>query len=191
MNKIRQLSTLLVLSVLFLLATVGMTGCPAQGGIEKAAKTSLRLSDLTRDAIAATKTAYEGHVISLETKDKAAAQLDKLIAGGNTFNAAVIKANAAYKASGKADISTLRLLDTLLTTEVTTPFLSFLTLLGAVPPDKAPYLATAINALRAAILLIGSFVSKNTVEHLQPGYNDRTAYLHPLYRGNEIMLGRA
>lgn len=183
MNKIRQLCTMLVLAILFLVTTLGMTGCPAQGGIEKAAKTSLRLSDLTRDAIAATKTAYEGHVISLDTKDKAAAALDRLIAGGKTFNAAVIKANDAYKASGKADINTLRLLDSLLTTEVTKPFLDFLQLLGAVSSAQAPYLTTAINALRAAILLIGSFVSKNTVNLVDPLYNGHTAYLQ-----NGVML---
>lgn len=190
MNKIRQLCTMLVLSVLFLTATLGMTGCPSQGGIEKAAKTSLRLSDLTRDAIAATKKAYDGGIISLETKDKAAVQLDKLIAGGKTFNAAVIKANEAYKASGKADVSTLRLLDSLLTTEVTAPFLSFLQLLGAVSQGQAPYLLAAINALRAAILLIGSFVSVRTIKSLGAGYNndDRTAY-SPAYRGEVIFGG--
>lgn len=185
MNKILQFCTMLVLAALILVFTLGLTGCPSEQGIAKAAKTSLRLSDLTRDAVAATKTAYEGHIISLDTKDKAAAALDRLIAGGRTFNTAVIKANDAYKASGKADVSTLRLLDSLLTTEVTTPFLAFLQLLKAVTPEQAPYLFTAINALRAAILLIGSFVSQNTVRLVRTEYNDRAAYL----RNNEIMLG--
>ncbi len=182
----KGLFTALVLYALFLVSTLGLTGCPGgKAGIEKAAKTSLRLSQLTRDAIAATKTAFEGGLISLETKDKAAVQLDRLIAGGQTFNAAVTRAHEAYKASGEKDVNALRLLDSLLTKEVTAPFLAFLQLLGAVSAEQAPYLHTAINALRTALLLIGSFVSVDTVKMLEGVYsNDRTAYL----RGNGIML---
>lgn len=156
-----------VLAFVFLATTIVSTGCPSQSGIEKAAKTSLRLSQLTGDAIAATRKAYEGHLISLETKDKMAAQLDKIIAGGETFNAAVKKAYDEYKATGNKDVNTLRLLDAMLTSEVTTPFLAFLQLTGAVSQQQAPYLWAAINALRTALLLIGSFVSENTVRFLE------------------------
>lgn len=171
MNKVYRLCITFVLAFILLTTTIVSTGCPSEAGISKAAKTSLRLSSLTRDAIAATKMAYENHLISLDTKDKMAIQLDKIIAGGETFNAAVKKANDEYKASGQVNTSALGLLNSLLTSEVTTPFLAFLQLLGAVSAEKAPYLWAAINAFRAALLLIGSFVSQNSIKQINDAYS--------------------
>lgn len=171
MLRISKLCTAFVLGLVFLVTTL-TSGCPNETGIHKAAKTSLRLSDLTRDAIAATRKAYEGNLIGIDTKDKMALQLDKMIAGGITFNAAVKKANDEFKASGQVDLGTMRLLQSMLTSEVTTPFLAFLQLVGAITPEQAPYLWAAINALRAALLLIGNFVSQ-TIQRVE----DNTARL--------------
>lgn len=187
-NKILRLSVTIVLAFTLLFTTTAFKGCPSEKGIEKAAKTSLRLSDLTRDAIAATAKAYQANLISLETKDKMALQLDKVIAGGIAFNAAVKKANDEYKASGTVDTNAMRLLNSLLTSEVTTPFLAFLQLIGAVSSDQAPYLWAAINALRTALLLIGSFVSTNTVRMLNESRaDDHTASVYE----NKLKLGES
>ena len=183
--KVLRLCVTFVLALIFLTTTIVSTGCPSESGIEKAAKTSLRISDLTRDAIAATKRAYEGHVISLETKDKMAAQLDLVILGGQTFNAAVQKAYEEYKKTGNKDVNSLHLLDAMLTSKVITPFLAFLQLMGAVTPEQAPYLWAAVNALRAALLLIGSFVGYNSVKMLDSV--DNRASL-PIYE-NKLALG--
>ena len=185
MSKVFRLCITFVLALIFLTTTIVSTGCPSQSGIEKAAKTSLRISDLTRDAIAATKRAYEGHVISLETKDKMAAQLDLVIAGGQTFNSAVQKAYEEYKKTGNKDVNALHLLDAMLTSKVITPFLAFLQLMGAVTPEQAPYLWAAVNALRAALLLIGSFVGYNSVKMLDSVDNRASI---PTYE-NKIALG--
>lgn len=166
MNSLYRLCISFILSLCVFFTMVIGTACPSQSGIEKAAKTSLRISDLTRDAIAATRQAYENHLIDLETKDKMAAQLDLVISGGDAFNAAVKRVYEEFKKSGNKDVSALRLLDTMLTSQVTAPFLAFLQLMRVVSPEQAPYLWAAINSLRAAILLVGSFVSINTIKML-------------------------
>ena len=170
MNFIRQLIVmLLMLCILFI------TACPSEKGIRKAAKASLTLSDLTRDAIGATRKAYEGRLINLETKDKMAIALDKVIAGGETFNAAVKKLNEQYTDPSQVPPTALQELNALLSKEVATPFLQFLQLAGAVSNEQAPYLWAAINALRSALLLIGSFVSQRTVDMLSNDLDNRAA----------------
>lgn len=167
MGKLAYLKVVMTMTIIMSIVAT-QTACPKENEFDKAAKTSLRIAQLTRDAVEATARAYNDGIISLETKDKMAMQLDRVIAGGRTFNAAVSVAYEKYKKTG--DLSSKHTLDILLTNEVVTPFLQFLELAKVVSPEQAPYLWTAINVLRTALLAIGSLLGENTQRMLGEDY---------------------
>jgi hypothetical protein len=149
---------LLVLAMLF---TVTLeTACPSESAIQKSAKASNQLANLTLEAVRTTKTAYESNLITIETKDRIATKLVTLSKGGIAFNTSVRELQSVYRNSGIPP-DKFQVLSALFDTSVISPFLSILQDLGVL--KNAPSVLAAIEVIRIAVLTIASVFGKTSI----------------------------
>lgn len=146
MKKI-LLSLIVIYSMIFLLA------CPKKDtAVREAVKASYSLSGLTIDGIAATAKAYNAGIIDVQTKDKIANALKNIAIGGKRFNQTLEK--YVQESGENMPTDKIAILNKIFSDEVVTPLLEILQSMKILSADKAEYLRSAINALRAVILTI-------------------------------------
>lgn len=144
----------LILSLLILYSMFLMTACPKESAVKNAAKASYSLSGLTVDIAVAAARAYNAQIITLDTKDKIAGYLKTISIGGKRFNNTLLI--FARQSGPELPEDRLAVLNKIFSDEVVAPFLEVLQSLKILPASRADYLRTAINALRAAVLVISS-----------------------------------
>lgn len=153
-----------LLTCLLLIYSLFLMACPKETAVRKAAKASYELSGITLDVVKAVGKAYDAGIFSLAAKDRLAANLKTVIAGGQKFNAAVTAIN------GVPTDSQTSVLNQIFSDEVVTPFLAILQELKVLSPSQATYLHTAITALRAAILIISGVFAESGYRHEELNY---------------------
>lgn len=160
MKKI-LLSLIVIYSMVFLLA------CPSKKtAVREAVTASYSLSGLTVDGIAATAKAYNAGIIDTPTKDRIANALKTIATGGKRFNQILDK--YAAEAADKNEMipaDKMEILNKIFSDEVVAPFLEVLQSMKILSADKAEYLRSAINALRAVILTIQNGFSSLKAEN--------------------------
>jgi hypothetical protein len=147
----------IILCLTLVYSMVFLTACPKETVLRRAAKASYSLSGLTVDVINATGKAYAAQLINLETKDRLARHLKTISIGGERFNQ-TLKRYAEEGTEIPAD--KLLILNKIFSEEVVAPFLEVLNAIKLLSPEQSAYLNSAINGLRAAILIIsGAFTN--------------------------------
>lgn len=143
------------LSLLIIYSLLMVTACPSKGDLEKAFKQSANIGKVASASAVTVGDLYKAGVISLDTKDKIALQLGKIVENGARVHE-VIKALAA-KYKGQVDnISPTERndLDLMFSREVVEPFLEIFKSLNVLPAHTAQQILVAVALLRSAIMTV-------------------------------------
>lgn len=152
-----------LLSMLVICSMFYLQACPKKETLKvQSAKLSYSFSGLTVDAINAVGKAYTEGKISVQTKDKWANKLKFIATGGKRVHQNLekfINESGANLPTDKAAI-----ISKIFSDEVITPLLEILQDMKLMTADRAEYLRVAINALRTAILTVGSMLGSANIE---------------------------
>ncbi len=145
------------LTAILIVYSLFLTACPKDTAVRKAAKASYELSGITVDVVNATKKAYDAGIIGLAAKDRLAGYEKTITSGGKHFND--VLSGYIAQTAGNLTADQVKILNTILSDQLVTPFLAILQELALISLDQVAYLRTAIAALRTAILIISGTIA--------------------------------
>jgi hypothetical protein len=156
--------TILCLALIY--SIVMVTACPSKSGLERAFNESARIGELATVAAVTTGDFYRSGFLTLEVKDKIAAQLAKVVKSGQSFHQVLVAMKQKYGNNlNSVPKSELVDLDLLFSTEVIKPFLDILTTVGLLPPEMAKKVLLAFSLLRTAILAVSGIFGRGSVSY--------------------------
>lgn len=162
MRAITKPAISLLLIAVFLFVPLTQAGCGGEKQLKQVAEAAKDISGGTRDVIAAVGQAHDKQLITLQQKDKLADLLIAIAKGGQKG----VDVIAALEAAGATSIPSdkQKLLSTIFSDEVTTPFLQLLTELGKLTDSQSAAIRLALGGLRTTILLLSQKIGRSDVE---------------------------